>query len=50
MVFSLAPTKPTAKDLAFSISMGIINKHEGRLYLNEAAPHTRFCLELPRLG
>ncbi len=33
--------------LGLSISMSIAETHHGRLYLDEAAPHTSFVLELP---
>lgn len=33
--------------LGLSISKGIVEAHEGRLYVDESAPNTRFVVELP---
>lgn len=35
--------------LGLSISRGIIEEHQGKFYLDESSPHTRFCLELPEI-
>ncbi len=50
MLHPFFTTKPAGKGtgLGLSISRGIIEKHLGRLWIDEKAPNTTFVIEIPR--
>jgi signal transduction histidine kinase len=36
--------------LGLSISKGLIERHNGRLYLNNSSPNTQFVIAIPKIA